>query len=91
MPEQQPRRCYHRFSSAEQRFIRRHYAHSQTSCLASVLGVSVRQVNNYVLRHAGEPWTRKTAQTLSRVRSRPSALGVQARRAAGLLPPVEAP
>ena len=28
-------------------------------CVAHILGLSVLQVENYVLRNAGEPWTKK--------------------------------
>lgn len=51
--------AYHRFSDEEKRFIRKWYPRTMTMCVAHILGLSVLQVENYVLRNAGEPWTKK--------------------------------
>ena len=64
------RQSYHRFTRGERRFIRRWYPHAMTQCIAHLLGLTTRQVENYIGRHAGEPWTRKTREALSAVNSR---------------------
>ena len=41
--------------------IRRWYAKIPTAELAERMGLTVRQITNYVYRHNDEPWARKSA------------------------------
>ena len=50
--------------------IRRWYAKIPTAELAERMGLTVRQITNYVYRHNDEPWARKSASVLSAENSR---------------------
>ena len=45
--------------------IRKWYAKMRTADLARELGLTVKQIENYVYRHNSEPWTRKLPSVLS--------------------------
>ncbi len=45
--------------------IRRWYARLPTAELAERMGLTVRQITNYVYRWNSEPWARKSASVLS--------------------------
>ena len=49
--------------------IRRLYATTQTKDLAEKLGLTVKQIENYVYRHNTERWARKQTSVLSQVNS----------------------
>lgn len=74
------RSAYHRFTPLELRFIRVWYAHIPTPCLARLLGIEPRKVEQYVYRHQGERWARKTPEALARLRAQASAKGLAVRR-----------
>ena len=50
--------------------IRRWYARMPTAELAERMGLTVRQITNYVYRHNDEPWARKLPSVLSAENSR---------------------
>lgn len=50
--------------------IRRWYARMPTAELARRMGLTVRQIENYVYRHNTEPWARKLPSVLSAENSR---------------------
>ena len=50
--------------------IRRWYARMPTAELAERMGLTVRQITNYVYRHNTEPWARKLPSVLSAENSR---------------------
>lgn len=50
--------------------IRRWYAVMPTAELAERMGLTVRQITNYVYRWNSEPWARKSASVLSAENSR---------------------
>ena len=45
--------------------IRKWYARMPTAELAQLMGLTVKQIENYVYRHNSEPWTRKLPSVLS--------------------------
>ena len=50
--------------------IRRWYAKMPTAELAERMGLTVRQITNYVYRHNTEPWARKLPSVMSAENSR---------------------
>lgn len=60
--------------------IRRWYARMPTAELAERMGLTVRQITNYVYRHNTEPWARKDAATLSRINSEKGKKGGRPKR-----------
>ena len=50
--------------------IRRWYARMPTAELAKRMGLTVRQITNYVYRHNTEPWAQKLPSVLSAENSR---------------------
>ena len=50
--------------------IRKLYATTPTADLAKMLGMTVKQIENYVYRHSGDPWARKQPSVLSMVNER---------------------
>ena len=49
--------------------IRRLYASMRTADLARIMGLTVKQISDYVYRHNTEPWARKKSAFLSKVNS----------------------
>ena len=49
--------------------IRRWYARMRTADLARKMGLTVKQIENYVYRWNWEPWARKLPSVLSRMNS----------------------
>ena len=49
--------------------IRRRYAYERTEDLARDMGLTVRQIENYVYRHNTEPWARKSLSLLAKTNS----------------------
>lgn len=47
--------------------IRKWYATTRTSALAKKLGLTVKQIMNYVHRHSGEEWAEKHASYRSKI------------------------
>ena len=47
--------------------IKRLYATTPTAELARMLGLKVKQIENYVYRHNTEPWARKRKSVLSQI------------------------
>ena len=45
--------------------VRRRYAYERTEDLARDMGLTVRQIENYVYRHNTERWARKLGSVLS--------------------------
>ena len=73
MEENNPKR---RFSKAvDGAFIRENYPSMQTAELAHKLGLTVKQVENYVYRCGNVNWTRKLPALLSLVNSVKGKLG----------------
>lgn len=63
-------RSQRRFRAAEDGpLIRKHYAKKPTAELARKLGLTVKQIENYVYRHNTEPWARKMPSVVSEVSS----------------------
>ena len=50
--------------------IRKYFAKMPTKELARMMGLTVRQITNYVYRHNMEPWARKLLSVLSAENSR---------------------
>ena len=50
--------------------IRKYFAKMPTKELARRMGLTVRQITNYVYRHNTEPWARKLPSVLSAENSR---------------------
>ena len=49
--------------------VRRLYASMRTAELARIMGLTVKQIENYVYRHNEEPWARKKPSVLSQINS----------------------
>ena len=49
--------------------IRKWYATTLTADLARMMGLTVKQIENYIYRHNTEPWARKKVSLLSQVNS----------------------
>ena len=63
MDNERPR---HRFRKAvDGPAVRRWYARVRTSDLARALGLTVKQIENYMYRHNTEPWARKLDSVIS--------------------------
>ena len=60
--------------------IRKWYARMTTAELAERMGLTVRQIKNYVYRENPELWARKDAATLSRINSEKGKKGGRPRR-----------
>ena len=60
--------------------VRRLYAKMPTSELARRLGLTEKQVKNFVYRENVEPWARKDAATLSRINSEKGRKGGRPRK-----------
>ena len=60
--------------------IRKWYARMPTAELAERMGLTVRQIKNYVYRENPELWARKDAATLSRINSEKGKKGGRPRR-----------
>lgn len=66
--KEQPRRRFNK--KVDGPVIRRWYAVMPTAELAGRMGLTVRQITNYVYRWNSEPWARKSASVLSAENSR---------------------
>ena len=66
--KEQPRRRFNEKTDGE--MIRKYFAEMPTAELARRMGLTVRQITNYVYRHNDEPWARKSASVLSAENSR---------------------
>ena len=66
--KEQPRRRFNK--KVDGAVIRRWYAVMPTAELAERMGLTVRQITNYVYRWNSEPWARKSASVLSAENSR---------------------
>ena len=60
----QPRRRFHEATDGP--VIRRWYSRMRTADLARKMGLTVRQITNYVYRWNWKPWARKLASVLSK-------------------------
>ena len=60
--------------------IRRLYATMPTAELARLMGLTVRQIKNYVYRNNLEDWASKDAATLSRINSKKGKKGGRPRK-----------
>ena len=60
--------------------IMRRYSTMATAELARLLGLTVKQIKNYVYRENPELWARKDAATLSRINSEKGKKGGRPRR-----------
>ena len=49
--------------------VRRRYAYERTEDLARDMGLTVRQIENYVYRHNTERWARKSPSLLAKTNS----------------------
>ena len=49
--------------------IRRRYAYEPTEVIARDMGLTVKQIMNYVYRHNTEPWARKSPSLLAKMNS----------------------
>ena len=61
--KEQPRRRF--CEKVDGPVIRRWYAKMPTAELAERMGLTVKQIKNYVYNHNDEPWARKDAALLS--------------------------
>lgn len=66
--KEQPRRRFNK--KVDGPVIRRWYAVMPTAELAGRMGLTVKQITNYVYRWNSEPWARKSASVLSAENSR---------------------
>ena len=66
--KEQPRRRFNK--KVDGAVIRRWYAVMPTAELAGRMGLTVKQITNYVYRWNSEPWARKSASVLSAENSR---------------------
>ena len=66
--KEQPHRRFNK--KVDGAVIRRWYARMPTAELAERMGLTVRQITNYVYRWNSEPWARKSASVLSAENSR---------------------
>ena len=66
--KEQPRRRFNK--KVDGAVIRRWYAVMPTAELAERMGLTVKQITNYVYRWNSEPWARKSASVLSAENSR---------------------
>jgi uncharacterized protein YjcR len=60
--------------------VRRWYARMRTSELARMLGLKVRQIENFAHRNNTEPWARKHASVLSSINSEKGKKGGRPRK-----------
>ena len=60
--------------------IRKWYGRMPTAELAQLMGLTVKQIENYVYRHNLEDWARKDAETLSRINSEKGKKGGRPRK-----------
>jgi uncharacterized protein YjcR len=60
--------------------IRKYFAKMPTAELAERMGLTVKQIKNYVYRENPELWARKDAATLSRINSEKGKKGGRPRR-----------
>ena len=65
--DERPRRRFRKAVDGE--IIRRLYATMTTAELAQLLGLTEKQVKNYVYRENVEQWARKDAATLAQINS----------------------
>ena len=60
--------------------VMKYYAKMPTAVLAERMGLTVKQIKNYVYRENPEQWARKNAATLSRINSEKGKKGGRPRR-----------
>ena len=75
---EQPRRRFR--EKVDGPVIRRWYARMPTAELAGRMGLTVKQIKNYVYRENPEQWARKNAATLSRINSEKGKKGGRPKR-----------
>ena len=76
--DERPRRRFRKAVDGE--IIRRLYATMTTAELAQLLGLTEKQVKNYVYRENVEQWARKDAATLARINSEKGRKGGRPRK-----------
>ena len=73
--------CRRRFRDAvDGPVVRRYYARMRTEELAQRRGLTVKQIENYVYRHSGEPWARKVPSLMSELNSEKGRCGGRPRK-----------
>jgi len=76
--DERPQRRFRKAVDGE--FIMRYYRLMPTAELARLLGLTEKQVKNYVYRENVEQWARKDAATLSRINSEKGRKGGRPRK-----------
>ena len=77
---EEPRKGRRFCEKVDGEMIRKYFAEMPTAELAERMGLTVKQIKNYVYRENPELWARKDAATLSRINSEKGKKGGRPKR-----------